>query len=71
MFEVRVTYTIGENWELIDTQLRNAALRRSSYSGTDGKTRYHCWYVIDFDQARELRDRLSVVAGVSATVREK
>lgn len=75
MFVVRCVSPLDEKWEERDAQIRRAAGTPSSGSGagSSGKgpgIRDHEWIVKDFDRAVAMKNRLNLVPGVQATVRE-
>ena len=77
MFEVRTKSAMDDEWEARDDAIREVAGRSSDFSGAGFCTeegcggRDHGWEVATFAEAVALRDRLSAVPGVRATVREK
>lgn len=75
MFEVHVEYEIDDHWERTDGLIGLIVLAAGRSCGAfavgvSTRTRYMVWTVGTFDEAVGLRKRVSLVAGVKATLRE-
>jgi len=74
MFDVRLSYPMGDDWPARDDEIEAAAGRPSDFAGAgcgdDGCARDHGWHARTFADAAALRDRLAAVPGVSVSVRE-
>jgi hypothetical protein len=70
-FEVLSRSPFDEDWLDRDRRIREAAGRHSDFSGTDWSTRDHGWWVDDFTEALEMKNRLETVESLRVTIREQ
>lgn len=73
MFQVIATFSL-KNWEETEGLLFMLAGRKSDASGATNskeiKEREHIWFEPEFPVAHRLKNRLSQIRGVKATLRE-
>ncbi len=70
MFEVRLTYEMGGDWQEVDDAIETAAGRLSEWAGAGVSGRDHGWHAPSFDDALALKVQLEAVPGVRVTIRE-
>ncbi len=71
MFEVRSVSPLDDDWQSRDSALKEAAGRRSDFSGAGFGKRDHGWDVATFEEAQSLKVKLSQIENVTVSVREK
>jgi hypothetical protein len=73
MFDVRLTYPMGDDFGDRDEAVYAAAGSVSDWAGAgtwDGASRDHGWHAPTFEDATALKQRLETVSGVNVTIRE-
>lgn len=71
VFEVTLTFVMGDHWHARDGEIYTYAGRPSDTSGVNGALREHTWTVDTFANALKLKSRLLLLTGVRVTMREK
>lgn len=71
MFEVHTASPLDDKWLERDDDIIVIAGRKSDFSGAGCGQRDHCWYVLDFDEARALMLRLKEIPDVAAYFHER